>query len=237
MKKECILLLFACIVFSGSAQNFGQQTSHWNASKSWAKTDLLQKSKKVIGDNLDNDVEGSLYFSEVYAPGTLLFEGKELERNMLYRYEAYSDIMEVKLENGEEDYLAQSPKLDVIIGDEHYSYVQFYDDSKNEMAFGYMIVIDENEQFSLYDRKIKKLRPGKKATTSMSADLEAKLLDNETLYFRLSEDKFAKSFPKSKNELFKMFPEQKTELKKFLKSQKINLDDPTDVERVLEFCL
>ena len=85
--------------------------------------------------------------------------------------------------------------------------------------------------------KIKKLKTGKKAKTTMTADLEAKLLDDETIYFRLAGDKFAKNFPDSKNSLYKMFPNQKSELKKFLKNENIDLEKPNDVARILEFCL
>jgi hypothetical protein len=173
MKKFSFLILLSITLIS-KGQNIGQQQG-WNYSNDWGKLEVLQKSKKTIGANISSDVEGSLYFSENYTNGQLLFEGKELERNMLYRYEAYSDIIEVKLENGKEDFLAQSPKLEVIITGDLYNYVQFYNESNKEMDFGYMIVIDKNEKYNLYVRKIKKLRPGKKATTSMSADLQAKL--------------------------------------------------------------
>jgi hypothetical protein len=235
MRKISFLFLLS-LTFISRGQNIGQQQG-WNYSNDWGKIEVLQKSNKIIGENISSEVEGSLYFSENYTTGQLLFEGKELDRNMLYRYEAYSDIIEVKLENGKEDFLAQSPKLEVIIAGDLYNYVQFYNESNKEMDFGYMIVMDKNEKYNLYDRKIKKLRPGKKATTSMSADLQAKLLDNETIYFRLAGDKFAKSFPDSKSSLFKMFPNQKPKLKKFLKSEKIDLENPEDVARVLEFCL
>jgi hypothetical protein len=230
MKKTIFILVFALMAFTSSAQSY-------NTSKDWAKIELIQKSKKTIGDNISSDVQGSLYYSDKYASGKLFFKGNELERDMLYRYEAYSDIIEVKLKNGEEDYLAQSPKLEVLIGNNLYNYIQFYDEAENEMTFGYMIVLEQNEKYNLYDRKIKKLRPGKKAQTSMSADLEAKLLDNETIYFRLAGDKHAKSFPENKSALYKMFPSQKSELKKFLKNEKIDLENPQDIARVIEFCL
>jgi hypothetical protein len=230
MKKIISTLSLALVVFTSSAQSY-------NTTKDWGNFDILQKVKKNIGDDIPSDVDGSLYYTETYESGKLLFEEKELERDMLYRYEAYSDIIEVKLSTGEEDYLAQSPKLDVLIGNDLYSYIQFYDENDKQITFGYMIVLDKNEKYDLYDRKIKKLRPGKKAQTSMSADVEAKLLDNETIYFRLSGEKFAKSFPESKSALYKMFPNQKSELKKFLKSEKIDLENPEDVARLLEFCL
>ena len=230
MKKIISTLLLALVVFTSSAQSY-------NTSKDWGNFDILQKVEKNIGDDISPDVKGSLYYTDTYTSGKLLFEGNELERDMLYRYEAYSDIIEVKLSTGEEDYLAQSPKLDVLIGSDRYSYIQFYDENAKEMTFGYMILLDQNEKYDLYDRKIKKLRPGKKAQTSMSADVEAKLLDNETIYIRLSGEKFAKSFPESKSGLYKMFPNQKSELKKFLRSEKIDLENPKDVAMVLEFCL
>jgi hypothetical protein len=230
MKKSISLLILGIVVFTSNAQSY-------NTSKDWGNFDILQKVEKNIGDDISPDVKGSLYYTDSYTSGKLLFEGNELERDMLYRYEAYSDIIEVKLSTGEEDYLAQSPKLDVLIGSDRYSYIQFYDENAKEMTFGYMIVLDQNEKYDLYDRKIKKLRPGKKAQTSMSADVEAKLLDNETIYIRLSGEKFAKSFPESKSGLYKMFPNQKSELKKFLKREKIDLENPEDVAMVLEFVL
>jgi len=230
MKKPIFIFVFTIMVSPLTAQTY-------NTSNDWAKIDVIQKAQKIIGDDISSNVDGSLYYNDNYTAGKLFFEGKELERNMLYRYEAFSDIVEVKLNNGKEDYLAQSPKLDVQIGDNLYTYVQFIDKSKNDITFGYMIVIEQNEIFDIYDRKIKKLRPGKKAKTSMSADLQAKLLDFETIYFRLAGDKFAKSFPDSKSSLYKMFPDQKSELKKFLKSEKIDLENPQDAAKVLEFCL
>jgi len=230
MKKNISFILFSLFVSASIGQT-------GNYSKDWAKIEVIQKANKIIGDDISSNVEGSLYHLEGYLEGALLFEGKELERNMLYRYEAYSDVIEVKLENGEEDILAKSPKLEILIGNNHYSYVQFYEESKNEMDFGYMVILDKNENFNLYVRKIKKLQTGKKAKTTMSADLQAKLLDDETLYFRLAGDKFAKNFPESKNSLLKMFPNQKSELKKFLKIENIDLENPQDALRVLEFCL
>jgi len=230
MKKTISFILFSLFAFA----SIGQTGNH---SKDWAQIEVMQKANKIIGDDISSSVEGSLYHLDSYLEGTLLFEGKELERNMLYRYEAYSDVIEVKLENGEEDILAKSPKLDILIGNDLYSYVQFYDKSRNEMDFGYMVILDKNENYNLYDRKIKKLITGKKAKTTMTTDLEAKLLDDETIYFRLAGDKFASRFPDSKNSLYKMFPNQKSELKKFLKSEKIDLEKPQDAARVLEFCL
>jgi len=230
MKKNISFILFSLFVSASIGQT-------GNYSKDWAKIEVIQKANKIIGDDISSNVEGSLYHLEGYLEGALLFEGKELERNMLYRYEAYSDVIEVKLENGEEDILAKSPKLEILIGNNHYSYVQFYEESKNEMDFGYMVILDKNENFNLYVRKIKKLQTGKKAKTTMSADLQAKLLDDETLYFLLAGDKFAKNFPESKNSLLKMFPNQKSELKKFLKNENIDLENPQDALRVLEFCL
>ncbi len=230
MKKSISISIFSLLIFSSTAQSY-------NSSNDFGNVEILQKVTKKIGDEIPSDVDGSLYFSETYTAGKLLFEGKELKRDMLYRYDAYSDIIEVKLTNGEEDYLAQSPKLDVLIGEDRYSYIQFYDQSDKEVTFGYMIVLENNERYDLYDRKIKKLKPGKKATTSMSADITAKLLDNETIYFRLTGEKFAKSFPESKSGLYKMFPNLKADLKKFLKNEKIDLENPKDVAKVIEFCL
>ncbi len=230
MKKPILLVIFSLF----SIASFAQTGNH---SKDWAKIEIIQKANKIIGDDISPNVEGSLYYSENFSEGTLLFQGKELERNMLYRYEAYSDVIEVKLENGKEDILAQSPKLDVLIGNDLYKYVQFFDKDNKEMDFGYMITLDQNDKYDLYDRKTKKLKPGKKAKSTMSVDLDAKLLDDETIYFRLSEDKFAQSFPKNKSGLYKIFPNQKSELKTFLKNENIDLENPQDALKVLEFCL
>ncbi len=230
MKKQILLSFFSLFAYTSIAQT-GSHT------KDWAQLEVIQKANKVIGEDIYSNVNGSIYHLDSYLEGKLLFEGKQLDRNILYRYEAYSDVIEVKLENGEEDILAQSPKLDILIGDELYSYILFYNKTKREMDFGYMTVIDKNEKYDLYNRKIKKLRPGKKAQTTMTADLEPKLLMDKTIYFRLSGDKFAKSFPERKSDLYKMFPNQKSELKKLLRSEKVDLTNPRDVERIMEICL
>jgi hypothetical protein len=230
MKNPIFILVFALSAFTTTAQT-------GNHTKDWAQLEVIQKSIKIIGDDIFTEVEGSLYYSDTYASGKLLFEGKELERDMLYRYEAYSDIIEVKLENGQEDYLAQSPRLDVQIGNDLYSYIQFYDETNNVLEFGYMVILDKNEKYDLLSRKTKKLKQGKKAKTTLDIDMVTKLLDKETVYFRRTGDKFAKSFPDRKSRLYKMFPDQKSELKKFLKSEKIDLDNTQDVARVIEFCL
>ena len=227
--KYLLALLISILISTVS------QSQTVSTTQNWARQDLMQKTNKVIGDNLPENVEGSMYYLSSYSPGFLYYDSTKLEREFEYRYNAFSDQIEVKTPEGS-DYLAQSPKLSVDIMGKYFSYVQYLNPSDESIAFGYMIKLLEDDDFILFQREYKQLKEGKKSTNGMTPDLPSKLVDKSDFYIKTDKHTYAYEFPQSKKELYKMFPEIKGGLKSFLKKEKIDLSDPNDIIKVLEYC-
>jgi len=225
-------LLTLLISFSISTVTQSQTVS---TTQNWARQDLMQKTNKVIGDNLPENVEGSMYYIASYSPGYLFYDSNKLERDFEYRYNAYSDQIEVKTPEGT-DYLAQSPKLAVDIMGKFYSYVQYLNPVDESIAFGYMIQLLKDDDFTLYQREFKQLKEGKKSTNGMTPDLPSKFVAKTEFYIKTDKQSYAYEFPQSKKDLYKMFPDLKGGLKSFIKKEKIDLSDANDIIKVLEYC-
>lgn len=225
MKKNLLAIAVSFTAFV-SAQTY-------NNSGDWAKLEVIQKSSKLIGDDLPKNVEGSMYYVKDFISGNLYFDSKRLDREFEYRYNAYLDEIEVKSNEGM-DVLAKSPKLKVEIIGMTYKYVPYND--KSGVEFSYMVEIFSNSNYTVFQKNSKKLKQGRKSSNGMTPDLASKLVDETSFYVQFSDDKSAISFPSSKKELIQMYPELKNGLKKFIKSEKIDFDKSEDVLKVMDYC-
>ena len=102
-----------------------------------------------------------------------------------------------------------------------------------------MFQLAESDDLTLFERRIKKFKEGKAATTSLEVPVASRFVLQTELYYLDKEDDKIRFFKPSKKNLVAMFEtDDKTKndkLKKFISSSRLNYKDTKDIVQVLYY--
>jgi len=171
---------------------------------------------------------GSPYYKDSFSYGKIFLKKKELDLNYSYRYNAYTD--EIEVNNGIDiDLLLKDTNISCIIDGEKYSYQEYAAKEDEDIQMGYLKTIFEGEKVILYFKKNKQFKEGKKAKTSLTTSFPPKLVDFEEFYFSNLEETPHKVKLKNK-ELLAIIPiNYQLEMKTFLKDNDLNVKRKDDL--------
>ena len=201
----------------------GQMTSQTQS----AIYDIMNKSRNPVAIE-NGKIIGTPYYKESFSYGKIFLKKKELDLNYSFRYNAYTD--EIEVNNGSDiDLLLKDTNISCIIDGERYSYQEYAIKEGKDIQFGYLKTIFQGEKTTLYLKKIKKFKEGKKAKTSLTASFPPKLVDFEEFYFSNYGETPHKLKLKNK-ELLAVIPLSfQLKMKTFLKGNDLNVNKKDDL--------
>lgn len=181
-----------------------------------------------------SDIRGSMYYNEDFQMGKV-FLGDQYYGSYLMRYNAYADEIEAKkTEKHEVEAISKSTRLSFEIGNEIYVLRSFLDAEKNFIE-GYLSELVSNGRYSLYHKKTKNFKEGKKPETSFHEPVPPQFLNSNSYYIGI-DDKNPRRVKNSKKSFMELVSKEKqTEVKKFIKDNNINFKEKEDLVKLVSF--
>ncbi len=201
--------------------------SEWDYRKRDALTDLRYKANKTAIEQAEYEkVMGDAYFNKAFFNGTIFYDNKVTTKKYTLRYNALSDDIEIN-SNGTIVYLVKDKKISCLIGNQKYVYRPFIKNENEGVRMGFLKVLYEGNNFTLYQRNIKKYKPAKKAKNSFDSARPAKLVDFTYYYF--TENKGIATLLKQKKKaiMSKIASDKKSKMAQFIKNNNIDLKSQT----------
>ncbi|MFC2148175.1 hypothetical protein ACFLR9_06345 [Bacteroidota bacterium] len=185
--------------------------------------------------NLDlSGIEGSVYYNEKFIAGNVYYLDK-VYGNYPMRYNAFSDEVEIQRTGSNKmESVYKSMSLSCDIDNEKYVYTKYFN-QKGVIQEGYLIRLNPKQKYTLYQKKSKIFKEGKKAATSMHPSYPPKFEDKHD-YFLAKENEFPAHFKYSKKELTELFGQEKAAgIKDFVKEHKIKSTNKEDLIKLIEY--
>ncbi|WP_190809633.1 hypothetical protein [Flagellimonas sp. S3867] len=181
-----------------------------------------------------SDIRGSMYFDEDFIMGKV-YLGDQYYGSYLMRYNAYADEMEAKkTEKHEAEAISKSTRLTFEIGNEKYVLKSFVDNEKNFVE-GYLSELISNDKYSLYHKKTKNFKEGKKPETSYHEPVPPQFLTSNTYYIAVGE-KNPQRLKNSKKALMEFIPkENHGQVKKFIKENNVSLKEKEHLIKLIDY--
>ncbi|MCB0398877.1 MAG: hypothetical protein KDD26_04495 [Winogradskyella sp.] len=178
------------------------------------------------------EAEGSPYIDEEFK---IIKIEQYQGQTFIGRYNAYNDEMEVKLDDEKIVALDNSSNYKVTFTNSSKTYKTFsYTTENGDLKQGFLVLIEENDNFSLLKREQIKFYDKEKAASTYQKDKPATFRrENDSYYLKLG-DKIT-LLPQKKSSLLKEFPENSDALKTFIKKNKINLKKEEDLKKLSKY--
>ena len=132
-----------------------------------AMQDFTSKiSNKMI---LTSSIKGSPFFEDKFQKGTLDYFGRKVKGDSFFRHNAFNDEIEIGQSPDQKEakeIIIQSPKVICYINNEKYVYLPFKGKDLISNQLGYLIVLFEGKDYTLYLRRVKEFKEATTARTS-----------------------------------------------------------------------
>lgn len=180
-------------------------------------------------------IEGSPYINSYFDMANI--EG--IPNNIMMRYNGGKDEMEYILdENGKKDTLVlkKADQLKTIIFKNKnikYEYVP-YTNAKGESIYGYLVVLSEKNNVTLYKQESIVLMPAKEAANSYQSSSPARYVRSEDRYY-IKTVNGTSPFPDSKKKLLALYPDKKSAIETYLKENKTSFKKESDLIKLTAF--
>ena len=223
--------LFQSVIFGQSAG--GGAYIHPEARLNY----LIGQVRNVKDGNIIdlNEVKGTPYETESFQPG--MVSNKKLNDNNTYyfRYNIFSDIMEMKESQFDENLYGLIKSLNIYakIKGKEYHFEIYTKDNKKSTDEGYFILISKGEKVDLYLRKTKTFIDAKPAKDAYHQAEKAKFKDFEYYYYKTG--RVLILLPTKKKDLLEVLSDHEAEIKKYIKEEKINLKNERDLIKLMNY--
>ncbi|MFT7335741.1 MAG: hypothetical protein ACI9M1_001663 [Porticoccaceae bacterium] len=225
MRKLLInILLFSLIVFNGNAQQFMDRIDPTGSG-------ALYKNN-VLNQNENSKIEGSKYFDEEFR----LAKVSGVPQQIMIRYDAMMDIIEVQSENKELfTLIKKAPCLSIrIIPYNNIIKLLNYETKEGELN-GYLAELLSLNNVALFRRYRVSLQREKKAANAYLSATPAKFIKTSDEYYLSLNDKTAIPLPKNRTELQNLFPTHKKEIADYLKQNDFSIKDEKSIIEMVKF--
>lgn len=182
-------------------------------------------------NNFDKNkkIEGSPYIKENFLMGNI----GASNQNLLFRYNAQEDVMEIKFKGDSIFVLPKNEKISVINFDNKKYVLTKYRNSKGVNTNGYLIQLYKNK-FELFKGEKIVIREARPAVSNYDVDRPAKFEKvNDEYYWRVSES--IEPIPLNKKKIIEVFPLQKDKLNAYFKQNKVSFTNDKDLINLLVF--
>ena len=178
---------------------------------------------------------GSAYLDDNFQRGGIYKNGQLVESQMVLRYNALRDEIEVKDDLNTPDsqarILRKNKSFYVKIQNDLYVFETNpgYENAKP----GYFKVLLESSPVSLYQKQRKEYIEGKKSINSISADILPSFKDSDILYLVDRNGQYTE-LAASKNGKLKAFGKDRKELKRYAKEADLHINRNRDLVKLIE---
>lgn len=220
MKKTFYILFVFMISMSG----FSQTTGGFDVNSRY-----FNDVGRRAGSSADKAIHGSPYYNEYYSSVTI--EG--YDDTPLLRYNAYQDEMEFK-QDGQIYYLIKRVGLKIEFTNENkvYEVVNYLD--KKDHLMGYLIVLTQGANMSLYARENIKYIEERETTTGYDSHRPAEYKKINNAFFIKTGESII-NFPRNRRELIRAFPDKRSQISDFLKKNRISFSKEEDLMQLVTF--
>ena len=240
-------ILFAIVSFatlstavgqaSGQIANYGSSGLS-NAGATSQVNSLLGpmfEANEKRNQQLEN-IQGSPYTSNIFLP-TEVYYKNENYGGLFYRYNAYNEEIEVKVQNIETEgirALGRDKNISIIVDGKPMSFKTFID--KNGLTQnGYLTLLSDGK-YKLYKRFDVKYTEGQAAQNSFVKAIPPRFSKFTEYYLEVPGKNRIDELEMSNRKLLKLVTDnQKEDLKQYLKENKIKIKHENDVFKALEF--
>lgn len=176
---------------------------------------------------------GSPFINEEFENATIVYKDEEVG-NMLFRYNAYNEEIELKESKYHEaKALRWHPDLHIVKNNVPLRLMEFSNKDKQKLK-GYLFELIEGK-FSLYKRMNVKFSEPKKATTSLDKDVPARFTQFEAFYSRIDQNEVIEISGSKKQFLIELPPQLRKKTAEFIKARKLKLKREEDLVLIFNF--
>lgn len=228
------------------SMNYGQTTGQFRNNSvgtggfsdealSYSVGDLQGAKEKF---NLeDGSIQGSPYEDNSFKFTTLYYDGEEVQK-LFYRYNAYNEEIEIKQQNLEVEpirSLGKDKKIAVRMDDKNLSFKTFIDKDNNTLN-GYLLTLEEGDDYVLYKRINVKYTEPQAAQNSFVPAVPAKFSHFIEYYLEMKGQNRIDEIQLRNNKLLKLLPKtEKENLALYLKENKLNIKEEKDLIQAFMF--
>ena len=219
MKKGIFLFIGVMSMFTINAQNINVD---------------IATERNLMSKNVSNKVnaDGSPYINDNFASIRIT---QYKDRLFNARYNAYNGEMEVRIEDNKVIALDNNSDYEVIFTSDNKTYrtVNYVTD-QDYAKKGFLVVISENDKYSLFKEEKIKFLQKVKATTSYQQDKPAKFQrEDDRFYLKINDE--TTYVPQKKKDLLEAFPEHAKDLKSYMKKNKLNPKNEDELIKIVEY--
>ena len=235
MKINYILLILAILTIEGvSAQT---NLERFNNNGDVGQVFANMRKKQDIPNDLPTS--GSPYINEDFMPCTISWDSKRIG-NFYFRHNAYNDEIEIKDENLEEapvSSLTTNKAIEItnVVSGEQIG-LRTYRDKKEVLRNGYMYLLSEGAQYSLFSKQQVRFKPGTRAYNSLTRSTPNRYTHDQELFLKYSEEPVAEYIKGGKNNLVALLKEpHREEALDYIKREKLNTKKQTDLVKLVQY--
>ncbi len=221
--------VFLFIIFIAPLLSYSQSVGLQQETNVFTENVDLYNNNNIYQYKIPDEYQGTPYYHNSFLLGNVYMNGKLIENNVSLRYNVFADELEYKKsgEQGDKQTFAiiKSEDIYVTINNETIIF---------KATKGYFLVVFDGTNFSLLKKLKKKYYPFKKATTSLTTDVPAIFMDEES-YFISTKDGVLKEFTGSKNKKLKVFSTKYNQAKSYIKEKKLDINKEKDLKRLIMY--
>ena len=184
-----------------------------------------------------SEIKGSPYLAENFQKANLFYDDKAIG-SLYARYNAYSNEMEVKKTNLEEEQfmaLVKDENLKIVFPDKQLQFVSLIDE-KGKKHEDYLIAVKEGNKYGVFERLTVNYKEGRKAENSMVADVPNRFTQSTEFYLKDNATNIIAQLPGKKSKLLNLFPEKdRGQVASLIKKNKLDLKDAADLIKICDF--
>lgn len=230
MKKLITLSIIILITFPALSQT-GSRTI---GADIFSRTiDLNQKSLAFgLTEAQFDAIKDEAYANPNFVQGKIFQEESLIKDDVLMRYNAYADEIEIKKNASDESYgaLIKDPSIFVKMFRDIYVFVPY--EGNNEKG-GYFNVLNDGKTYDLYKKTTAIFREPQKAETSYARDMPPSFPKTVTYY--LVQNGTFLEMPSSKSKILKMMDRKKKEVKEYINQNNIDVDKEADLIKLVSY--
>jgi hypothetical protein len=225
MKKLLLnTLLLSSIVFNVNAQEIMERLGPLGSGAIYRNN--------VLNQNEVSKIEGSKYFDEEFR----LAEVSGVPQQIMIRYDAMMDIIEVQSENKELfTLIKKAPCLSITILKYNNIIKLLTYETKEGKVNGYLAELLNLNNVALFRRDRVSLQKEKKAANAYLSATPAKFVKTSDEYYLSLKNKTAIPMPKNRKELQNLFPTHTKEIADYLKQNDFSLKDEKNIIEMVKF--
>jgi len=218
MTRRRLSIVFTLFIACTYAQNIELPTDY-----------ISNTTTGGLNSGIPSNVQGSPYANEEFVIGKV-FVNDDKPYNGILRYNAYSDGIEMKTENGVITLLKRS-YLKARIGGKFYLIESYM--VNGAIRKTYFVELSQGKARLLL-KQGKKFVEARSASSSYTKDQPAKFEDERT-YYIITEGNPGIEVRLKNKEILQALPDHKKELQAFVKSNKLKMKNEGDVIQVLTY--